>query len=326
MADQTRQRLRELVSLLIQHTEGLTTTEIGERLNVSRQTALKDINRLSTDGYPIYQDGTRYYIDPGYGKTIHLSLAQAWLMYLLLRRMVRAALHRDELVRSMLYEIAQLLQADVADQLLAVPQVQADETGTIGRHLSTLVECWNKRQLAQVHYQRPNAASSSQLTIAPWWFEPAPWTDGFYCLCGLSGRDGTFTPTTLRLDRIHHAKPLPEPFELPDTSALLRYVEQAWGIWMGEPTQVRLRFANHQYQRLLETRWHKDQTITLQPDGSAIWEAPIAEPQEMLPWIRGWGADVEVLEPTDLRERIASEAEATVRLYGRGGGQQRRYF
>lgn len=325
MADQTRHRLRELVNLLIQRADGLTTTEIGEHLNVSRQTALKDINRLSTDGYPIYQDGIRYYIDPEYNKTIHLSLAQAWLMYLLLRRMVRADLHRDELVRSLLYEIAQLLQDDVADQLLAASAAEPDEVGTIGQHLRTLVACRHSHHLASVTYQRPNAAQNTHLTIAPWWFEPTPWTDGFYCLCGLSRRDGTFTPTTLRLDRIRYAEPLSEPFEPPDTSVLLRYVEQAWGIWMGEPTLVRLRFANHQYQRLLETRWHKDQTITLQPDGSVMWEAPIAEPQEMLPWIRGWGADVEVLEPADLRERVASEAEATVRLYGRGG-QQRRYF
>jgi len=42
----------------------------------------------------------------------------------------------------------------------------------------------------------------------------------------------------------------------------------------------------------------------------------VAEPQEMLPWIRGWGADVEVLEPEDLRERMMGEARRLARVYG----------
>jgi CRISPR-associated endonuclease/helicase Cas3 len=42
----------------------------------------------------------------------------------------------------------------------------------------------------------------------------------------------------------------------------------------------------------------------------------VAEPQEMLPWIRGWGADVEVLEPEELRETLMGEAKVMAELYG----------
>jgi predicted DNA-binding transcriptional regulator YafY len=42
-------------------------------------------------------------------------------------------------------------------------------------------------------------------------------------------------------------------------------------------------------------------------DGTLIWRAFIAEPREMLPWIRGWGADVEVIVPMELRKSIAQE-------------------
>ena len=57
MADTTRQRLRDLLSLFQRHPEGLTTPEIAAELGVTRQTALKDIGRLGRDGVPIYQDG-----------------------------------------------------------------------------------------------------------------------------------------------------------------------------------------------------------------------------------------------------------------------------
>ncbi|MGB9632262.1 MAG: WYL domain-containing protein, partial [Chloroflexaceae bacterium] len=39
-------------------------------------------------------------------------------------------------------------------------------------------------------------------------------------------------------------------------------------------------------------------------------------PREMLPWIRGWGADVEVLAPKELREALMGEAKALAELYG----------
>lgn len=35
----------------------------------------------------------------------------------------------------------------------------------------------------------------------------------------------------------------------------------------------------------------------------------------MIPWIRGWGADVEVLEPGELRETLMGEAKALAEIY-----------
>lgn len=324
MTDQTRQRLRELIALLSKHPQGLTTTEIAKYLGVTRQTALADINRLTNDNYPIYQEGNKYYLDTTYKQSIHLSLPQTWIMYLLLRKLVRANLQRDNLVRSLLYEVAQLLEDEVAEQLLFRSEINSKEEKTIGQHLQDLVLCWRKKCLARVTYQKPNAIQGTHLTIAPWWFEPAPWTDGFYCICGLVINE-ELRPTTLKLDRIRDVSMLPDRFEPLNHSELLRHIENSWGIWMGHPVQVKLKFANHQYQRLRETRWHKNETVTMQSDGSIIWEALVNEPQEMLPWIRGWGADVEVLEPIELREQIISEAEATLRLYGHKE-TKRRFF
>lgn len=37
---------------------------------------------------------------------------------------------------------------------------------------------------------------------------------------------------------------------------------------------------------------------------------------EITPWIRSWGADAEVLEPAELRRRIAGECRRQAELYG----------
>ena len=46
-----------------------------------------------------------------------------------------------------------------------------------------------------------------------------------------------------------------------------------------------------------------------------IWSADVAEWREMLPWVRGWGADVEVLEPKELRNALTREAQELAELY-----------
>ena len=67
-----------------------------------------------------------------------------------------------------------------------------------------------------------------------------------------------------------------------------------------------------------ETIWHPSERKERDAEGRLIWSAEIDEPQEMLPWIRGWGADCEVLAPLDLRERVTGELRRQMRVYGLG--------
>ncbi|NLI41940.1 MAG: WYL domain-containing protein, partial [Caldisericales bacterium] len=43
----------------------------------------------------------------------------------------------------------------------------------------------------------------------------------------------------------------------------------------------------------------------------------IAEPREMLPWIFGWGSQVEVIEPADLRDYVAADLRKAGKIYGK---------
>jgi CRISPR-associated endonuclease/helicase Cas3 len=52
---------------------------------------------------------------------------------------------------------------------------------------------------------------------------------------------------------------------------------------------VVLKFHPRVAHRVRETRWHRSEQVEEQPDGSLLWRARVAEVQEMLPWIRGWG-------------------------------------
>lgn len=316
MTDNVRRRLRNLIKLLgSQPDTGLTTPEIAEYLGVTRQTAWADIVRLEEDGIPLYQDGDHYFLDINYFHELHLSLAEAWFLYLPLRRLIRAGLGRIPLVRQLLENVTSLLHEELATLL---SDTATDEAIELEKVFVTLVKGWHDKKLVEIVYHRPNSTQDTRLLVAPWWIEPAVWSDAFYLIGGLQTSDGQAAPVTLKIDRIHSVHLLPTRFERPLAIEIARMVEQTWGIWTTETEAVRvcLRFHNRQYDRLRETRWHPSQQISLDAEGYVIWEAELSEPQEMLPWIRGWGADVEVIEPANIREQVAYSAAATVKLYG----------
>ena len=317
MPSSKRQHLNDLIALFQRSPEGLSTPEIGQYLGVTRQTARNYIYDLGDEGIPIFEENRRYYLDSEYNHEIRLSLAQAWFMYLPLRRIVRADLHRLPLVGSLLYRIAALFDPEIADQL--IPEILGEEKSDRDHIFQDLVACWKKQRHIEIRYQRPNTDHAKRLIVAPWWFEPAVWSDAFYLIGGLLQKDESHLPITLKLERIQSTQPLNTTFERPPGHKITARLEESWGIWVGdeEPIQVVLRFDNRQHQRLKETRWHPTEEIFLDNDGTIIWQARVSEPQEMLPWIRGWGADVEVLEPDWVREQIARDAEAAALLYGR---------
>src|SRR5690606_28040165 len=93
-------------------------------------------------------------------------------------------------------------------------------------------------------------------------------------------------------------------------------LKHAWGIWYGEvPVKVELLFAPEVAHRVQETLRHPSEQGTVLEDGSLYWTVEIVGVQELIAWIRGWGAAVQVLAPEALRRQIASDMRAAAALY-----------
>jgi len=82
---------------------------------------------------------------------------------------------------------------------------------------------------------------------------------------------------------------------------------------------VVLKFSPQVARRVGETRWHRSEQVEPLEDGSLLWRAWIAEPREMMYWVRGWGADVEVVKPEGLRRAMIAEAEKLREVYAEEG-------
>ncbi|MCS6837190.1 MAG: transcriptional regulator [Anaerolineae bacterium] len=305
-----KSNIKKLIDMLLQaYPEGATTGELARRLQVSDQTIRNYLDHLHQLDIPVQGD-RRYSIDPqDYRVPLDLSLAEAWLLYLSQRRMVRAQQQRFPVVRSLLHKISKIIHGELAD-FIAPNNANAEQ---VSDHLQTLVEGWQKHRVVRIRY-RGLDRSESQMSVAPWWFEPSVWTDSNYCIAGI-GSDYD-QAITLKLDRVKKATLTQETFKRPNIREVMQRIEASWGIWTSEqPVRVVLRFSNRLYDRLHETRWHPTQELRMDSQGDILWSATIAEVQEMKPWIRSWGVDVEVLEPLSLREEIATEVARIAAMY-----------
>ncbi|MCL4531068.1 MAG: CRISPR-associated helicase Cas3', partial [Chloroflexi bacterium] len=123
---------------------------------------------------------------------------------------------------------------------------------------------------------------------------------------------------TLKIERIERLELTNDRYEIPADFDPRNFLSDAWGIWYTEkePVEVMLKFHPRVALRVRETRWHRSEGETELSDGSILWKAKIAEPQEMVPWIRAWGADCEVVEPKELRDELMKEARRMAKVYG----------
>ena len=89
-----------------------------------------------------------------------------------------------------------------------------------------------------------------------------------------------------------------------------------YGIFSGRKLQhAKLRFTPERARWVAQETWHPKQKGRFDVDGSWLLEFPYADHRELIMDILKFGADVEVLAPADLRQRVADEAARMRQLY-----------
>lgn len=121
--------------------------------------------------------------------------------------------------------------------------------------------------------------------------------------------------TTLALHRVKDVKVLDEYFEYPPDFDAERYFETGLFNFEGEKHTIRLKFPTYAREYILEREWYPNQTEELPEDGSVIISFESDLNLILIGWIRGFGSDVEVLEPSELRETIIKDIERNLEQY-----------
>ncbi len=318
-AETKANRLHQIEALLIEHPEGLTQSEIARRLGVHRSTIHRD---LPDHGAPIYEDHGRLFIDrKAYLIDVRFTLHEALSIHLASRLLASILDRQNPHAASALRKLSIALEslAPLVSRHLSRSADQIDEEAqwqdpNYLHVLETLTYAWAEGHKAAIWYRKDETDPVRQFTFSPYYIEPSAVGRSAYVI-GL--REPPNEMRTFKIERIHRAELLSEPYSIPDGFDPGKLLSNAWGIWFTDeaPVEVVLKFSRRVAQRVGENRWHRTEQVTEQEDGSLLWRALIAEPQEMMPWIRGWGADVEVIEPEGLRDSVKAEVERLNHVY-----------
>jgi len=311
--------------------QGYSDVEMAEELGVDRSTVNRD--RLELTGeHAFYEEAKgRYRLERmQYMPNIKVNLYEALALYLATRRAARQTRIAQPHTARALAKLAAALKQPMTERLAQAAGRILEQPADAGRVqvLETITQGWVERRKVEIVYRglkspSPLAAlpgtgegyEGRVYVVQPYLIEPSLWSDGAYVIgfCDSFGKMATF-----KIERVIQARLKLEQFEIPDDfdeAELLRY---AWGIWFADeaPTRVRLRFAaGEAARRVRESIWHPTQEVEVLEDGGLIWQAQVAEWQEMVPWVRGWGADVEALEPEGLREAVMAGIRAAAEMY-----------
>ncbi len=314
------ERLRELEKKYLYG--AYTDEEMAGLVEVgSRTTIYKDRQLLTDKGVPFIEiEHGRWKIDRAkYLSELPVTVQEAAMLYLMARRAARQTRRPNPHSLSVLRSVALVLHQPLMDRLLRstqfIPQVEErNEATTI---LEKVVSCWVEQRKIRIRYRGLKSRKSTIHLVSPYLLEPSLWSEGIY-LVGFSETMQRVVP--FKLTRIEKASDTTQPIIPPDNFNESAFVRDVWGIWSaeGELVTVKLRFMGETaVRRVLEDLWHPNQEeAQLLENGDCIWITQVAEWREMLPWIRGWGAAVEVLEPAELRETIMGEARAMAKQYG----------
>lgn len=318
-------RLLQIEALLLEHPEGLSQADIASRLGVHRSTVLRNLADLQT---PVFEEDRKIFIDRrAYLVNVRLNMHEALSIHLAARllalNMDRQNPHAAAALRKLSIALERL--APKVSQHLARSADKIDEDVQwqdpiyLGA-LETLTQAWAEGRKTTLWYRKDNNEPVYQFTFCPYTIEPSQVGRSTYVI---GWREPPGQLRTLKVERIQRIELSRETYAIPDDFNPTELFNDAWGIWYtdSEPVEVKIKFGARVAGRIGETRWHRSEQVRVQADGSLLWRAWIAEPQEMLPWVRGWGADAEVLEPAWLREALVEEVKRMANLYGLNGSE-----
>jgi proteasome accessory factor B len=310
------ERLRAIERMLYRSVEGMRAIELAEACEVDRRTIYRDLDLLSASGVPVWQDAGRFGIErERYLTTVRLGFNEAIALYMAARLLARHSDEQNPHVITALDKLATALPEPISGYIArTATHVRARPLNE--RYIQVLEAislAWSLQRKVRLWYRSPRSGQVRQRDFSPYFVEPS--ARGYACyVIGFDDWSGEMR--TFKLERLERAQMLDETYQIAESFDPEQYLATSWGIMHGEgEVEVVLQFSPDVTSRVKESVWHPSQEIDDLRDGGCLFTVRISESKEMEPWIRSWGAEVEVLAPPALRQAVAEEATRMAALY-----------
>ena len=304
-------RIHRLLQLITELQSGTnkTAADLADQLGVSRRTLFRDLATLKEAGVPYYHESeSGYRIDPSFFlPPVNLKVTEAMGLMLMGKA---ATPHKDQPFYRPAIEainkMACLLPAkyrdvtiDMLEHVSVSPGVRHAETGDQNR-FGVLQRAIEEGHVCRMRYHSLFDRADIDVVVEPYHLHHA--VRAWY----LIGRDQEKGEIRIyKLARIIDLELTGRRFEMNGVFDVERFLGNAWSLIAGEGTwEVRLEFAPKVGENVSEVLWHKSQRHELLEDGRCLVEFTVDGLDEIAWWLLGYGDQVRVLEPVELREKL----------------------
>ncbi|KRA63947.1 DNA-binding transcriptional regulator [Caulobacter sp. Root655] len=122
-------------------------------------------------------------------------------------------------------------------------------------------------------------------------------------------------PRSWRLDRIHDIAVLDKPASPPPDFSLQAFADESFGIYHGEMYDVALRIRPDRAADALRWRFHSNQTVTQEADGSVLVAFRASGMLELSWHLFTWADAIEIVSPPVLREMMVEELKVALKAH-----------
>ncbi len=329
MAEKTRKKATRLGEvLLLLKDKQRTVAELCTRLELpddpaNRRAILRDLEDLRKSGHQIDKNDKK---TPQYtlrsSPPSRLSATEALAAHVALRLMYH---HTPQAPRSYLRALEKI-EAFMSPEMRTISGhsilSELREDGVF-QPFEKIATAWHDREVISFEYLSMNSKSGEwrRVELETYFVEVSRTNFEIYVI----GKRCNFEPCIVRtflMREMRGVTPLKRHYNIPTNFDPTAFLSNAWGV-IGDrnPVIVRLKFSAG-VRRWLETRKFPGvMSSETTADGDLILTIRTGanndgKPQELMPFIRGWGANVEVLEPQHVREDWLREARAVVERFG----------
>ena len=312
------QRILKMVNIL-QAGRHYSPAELAEYLGVTRRTIFRDLDMLRQAGIPYYHDDENggYKIDDTFLlPPLNLNLQEALALMLMTQNEAASFPLRKQTLSAAL-KIESSLPAHIRQHcgsLLKKSSIHP-QPYTHGENqtkiFSTLQQAVKHQRKVQIDYRSFYEKKKISTTISPYHLHFAQ--RGWYVI-GYSSLHNELR--TFKISRMENLCLLPSRFLQDKSFRIDEYLSHAWSlIPEGKIYHVILRFLPKVAGNVAEVLWHRTQQITRLPGGSIQFEVHVDGLTEIFWWILGYGDQVEVISPRQLKKRVAQTARNILKLY-----------
>jgi predicted DNA-binding transcriptional regulator YafY len=312
-------RLLRLITML-QSGRSFTPDELALELEISRRTVFRDLNMLELAHIPYHFDADHggykisqhFFLPP-----VNLTLPEALAILMLTGRMTGKHLPLLAQGSRAAMKIESALPPAIRQHVGSIVERMNFSLGPVSRHdgfetiFDQLAQALAQRSVCQLVYFSFQERKQLKVEIHPLRlvFHGRAW----YVIAYSTLHREVRTFKLVRIRKLTVTRKVFPPRQEVDPD---QYFGDAWSmIPEGKLHDVQLRFANKVAGNVAEVQWHKSQRMQWNPDGTMDFFARVDGLGEISWWILGYGDQVEVISPNELRRTLAGVATSMLQKY-----------